>query len=239
MKKKYPEVAARIMAEFRSGAMKVGDAMPSETALCARIKTSRSTLRSALSELERLGMIERRQGAATRVLSIEPPPTYVHSMSASGDLMQFAGPSWRVVHDIRPVVADEALAASLDQRPGRRWTLIRQTRHIKAQSAPVGWTDVYLNEAYSDIAEDVRDYSGLVYTLLEQRHNVVIREIRQSIRAAPVPTELAKPLEVEAGSSALELRRTYLDGEGETQIVTLSVLPAENYRYEIVLRRQA
>ena len=227
------------MADLRSGAYKIGDAMPSETALCAQFEVGRSTVRSAIAELERLGLVERRQGAATRVRSIEPPPTYVHSMSASGDLMQFAGPSWREVRDIRPVVADERLAASLDDRPGRRWTLIRQTRHIEDQEAPVGWTDIYLNEAYQDIAEDTRDYAGLVYTLLEERHNVVIAEIRQSIRAAPVPAEFSDILEVEAGSSALELRRTYLDGEGMSQIITLSVLPAETYRYEIILRRQA
>lgn len=239
MKKRYPEVAARIMADLRSGAFKVGDAMPSETALCAKFEVGRSTVRSAIAELERLGLVERRQGAATRVRSIEPPPTYVHSMSASGDLMQFAGPSWREVRDILPVVADETLATTLDDRPGRRWTLIRQTRHIQGQSAPVGWTDVFLNEAYQDIAEEIRNYEGLVYTLLEERHNVVIHEIRQSIRAAPVPADFAQTLEVGAGSSALELRRTYLDGEGTPQIITVSVLPAKNYRYEIILLRQA
>ena len=125
MKKRYPEVASRIMADLRAGALKVGDAMPSETALCARFDVGRSTVRSALAELERLGLVERRQGAATRVLSTEPPPTYVHSMTAAGDLMQFAGPSWRAVREIAPVVADDALAAALDDRPGRRWMLIR------------------------------------------------------------------------------------------------------------------
>ena len=67
---------------------------------------------------------------------------------------------------------------------------------------------------------------------------MVIREIWQSIRAAPVPADISRTLEVDAGSAALELRRTYLDGEGTSQIITLSVLPAESYRYEIVLRRQ-
>ena len=238
MKRRYPEVAARIMADIRSGAFRVGDAMPSEAELCAQVEVGRSTVRSAIAELERLGLVERRQGAATRIRSIEPPPTYVHSMSASGDLMQFAGPSWRNVRDILPIIADEKLAAALDDRPGRHWTLIRQTRHIEGQLSPVGWTDVYLNEDFQDIAEEIRDYAGLVYTLLEERHNVVIREIWQSIRAAPVPADISRTLEVDAGSAALELRRTYLDGEGTSQIITLSVLPAESYRYEIVLRRQ-
>lgn len=239
MKKRYHMVAARIMAELRSGTIKVGDPMPSEAVLCTRFDASRSTIRSAMAELERLGLIERRQGAATRVISTEPPPTYVHSMSAADDLMQFAGPSWREVRETLPVVADEALAARLNDRPGRRWILIRQTRHVREQAAPVGWTDVYLDEEYADIAPEVPDYPGLVYALLEERHDVVIHEIRQSISAVPVPADLAEPLQVSAGSRALQLQRHYRDAGGVNRIITVSVLPAENYRYEITLRRQA
>ena len=239
MKKRYTDVAARIMADLRTGLFNVGDPMPSEAALCERFRASRSTIRSALAELQRLGLVERKQGAATRVLSIEPPPTYVHSMSATGDLMQFAGRSRREVREVIPLVADEALAERLGDRPGRHWTLIRQTRHVESQSAPVGWTDVYLDARFADVAEEVQDYAGLVYALLEERHPVVIREIRQKIRAVPVPAKLAAALEVEPLSSALELRRTYLDGDGASQIITVSVLPAASYSYEITLKRQA
>ncbi|WP_158971132.1 UTRA domain-containing protein, partial [Chachezhania sediminis] len=124
-------------------------------------------------------------------------------------------------------------------RPGRRWMLIRQTRHIDGQDAPVGWTDVYLADDYADIADEIPDYPGLVYSLLEERHAVVIQEIRQSIRAIMLPQEFADPLQVPAHSPALELRRTYRDGDGISQIITLSVLPAQHYSYDITLRRQA
>ncbi|WP_421904519.1 GntR family transcriptional regulator [Mameliella sp.] len=238
MKKRYPEVAARLMADLRAGAFRVGEALPSEAALCARFGASRSTIRSALTELARLGMIDRKQGAATRVISSEPPPTYVHSMTATGDLLQFAGASRREVLSVSRVVADDALAQRLGDRPGRRWCLIRQTRHVDGLEAPVGCTDVFLNETYADIADEVQDYSGLVYTLLEERHGVIIREIRQSIKARPVPESLADLLQVAPGSHALELRRQYLDGGAENQIATVSILPADRYSYEITLRRE-
>jgi len=238
MKKKYPEVSARIMSELRSGAFKVGDVMPSEAALCDQLGTSRSTVRAALAELQRLGLIERKQGAPTRVLSTEPPPSYVHKMSATGDLMQFAGPSWRKVHSSVAIVADEDLADRLQDRPGRRWTLIRQTRHIEEQEVPVCWTDVYLCERYADIVSDIADYPGLIYSLLESRHDVIIREIRQLIRAVTIPDEIAPGLNAKLGQQAIELCRCYRDASGENKIITVSTLPAESYTYEIRLLRQ-
>lgn len=238
MKKRYPEVAVQIMSNLRSGDVQVGDSMPSEAVLCKKFGASRSTIRSALAELQNLGLIERKQGAPTRVLSTEPPPSYVHTMHATGDLMQFAGPSWRNVQSIMPIVADEALAERLQDRPGRKWVLIRQTRHIEGREAPVCWTDVYLCENYADIADEIPNYPGLVYALLEERHQVVIREIRQLIRAVPVPEELAEPLNVKPGDHAMELSRGYRNASGENKIITVSTLPAESYSYEIIMRRQ-
>lgn len=238
MKKRYPEVAERIMAELRSGEIRIGTSLPSEAVLCARFGVSRSTIRSALAELQRLGLIERKQGAATRVLSAEPPPTYVHSMLAAGDLMQFAGPSHRRVHSITPIVADERLGMWLEDKPGRRWIQISQTRHIADKEVPVGWTDIYLDETYADIAAEIADYHGLVYSLLEERHGILIHEIRQTIRATPVPEHLAGPLCVNAQTHALELRRYYMDRKRKNQIISISVLPSQHYTYEITLIRQ-
>ena len=84
---------------------------------------------------------------------------------------------------------------------------IRQTRHIQSLAFPVGWTDVHLSEQYADIAADVPDYLGLVYSLLEERHGVIIHEIRRSIRAVPIPEDLAEALHVVPAGHALELRR--------------------------------
>lgn len=101
-----------------------------------------------------------------------------------------------------PIVADEALAKRLDGRPGRRWLLIRQTRHIDGEETPVGWTDVYLSEDHAGIGPDIPDYPGLIYALLEERRGVVITEIRQSIRAIPMPPHLAGVLRADPGGGA-------------------------------------
>lgn len=238
MKKRYASVAHSLLKEIRSGAFQVGDTMPSEAELGARFGVSRSTVRSALAQLQLMGIVERKQGAPTRIMATEVAPTYVHTMSATGDLMMFAGRSWREVQKIEPIVADESLAARLDGRPGRRWVRISQLRRSENQDAPVGWTDVYVCAKYKDIAVDIPDYPGLIYLLLEERHSVLIHEIVQSINSVAVPDSLAESLEVNAGELALELTRHYLNAEGKSLMVSISVLPAIHYRYEIRLKRQ-
>ncbi|UOM35063.1 GntR family transcriptional regulator [Acuticoccus sp. I52.16.1] len=233
------QVAQDMIEAFRRGAYAIGDALPPEAELCRRFKVSRATVRTALSQLQGLGLVHRHQGAATRVMATEIAPIYVHSMHAAGDLMNFAGPTVRKVHHIEPMIADEEFAAELDNRPGRRWVRVGQTRHVLGQDVPVAWTDVYIAHEYGDIADEVPAYGNLVYTLLEKRHGVITKEIRQSIVATNLSQAMATVLCAEPGESALKLTRRYIDMQDTCSLVAISTLPSPSFCYEITLRRQA
>lgn len=236
---RHRQVADRIMGDIRSGRFAIGTLLPSEPVLATEYGVSRSTLRAALTTLQGLGIVERKQGAGTRVCAAEAAPVYVHSMIASGDLMQFAGPSTRHIHEVEKLVADEALALRLDDRPGRRWIRIGQTRHIASCNTPVCWTDVYLPAEYADLLDEIPVYNGLIYTLIEQRHGVTIAEILQRIRAIDTPSNLLSRFETDVGTKALELTRRYRSGSGECELISISVLPEKTYTYEITLTRKA
>jgi len=232
------QVALDMIDAFRRGTYAIGDALPPEAELCRQFKVSRSTVRTALSQLQGLGLVHRHQGAATRVMATEVAPVYVHSMHATGDLMNFAGRTVRTVHQIEPMIADEAFAAELDSRPGRHWVRVGQSRNVVGETRPVAWTDVYIAQEYGDIAEEVRTCPNLVYTLLEKRHGIITREIRQSIVATTLDMAMAQVFDAAPGASALKLTRRYIDMQDDCVIVAISVLPSPDFRYEIVLRRQ-
>ena len=65
------QVAQDMIEAFRRGAYAIGDALPPEAELCRRFKVSRATVRTALSQLQGLGLVHRHQGAATRVMATE------------------------------------------------------------------------------------------------------------------------------------------------------------------------
>lgn len=68
----YRQVKDRITQLIDDGVMKVGDQLPSERALSARLGVSRHSLRQAMSALEAQGLIEIRHGSGAYLVDREP-----------------------------------------------------------------------------------------------------------------------------------------------------------------------
>ncbi len=64
---KHERLRVYLLQELRSGRLKPGDALPTELALAASSEVSRNTVRHALAELERNGLIRRVRGSGTFV----------------------------------------------------------------------------------------------------------------------------------------------------------------------------
>lgn len=68
-------VARQLRSAILTGTHQPGDLLPPERDLAAQFGVDRHTLRSALSELEQLGLIQRRQGSGSRVLDFRETGT--------------------------------------------------------------------------------------------------------------------------------------------------------------------
>src|SRR3954452_13463484 len=64
---KHERLRAYLLKELSGGRLKPGDALPTEVALAASAEVSRNTVRHALAELERSGLIRRVRGSGTFV----------------------------------------------------------------------------------------------------------------------------------------------------------------------------
>ena len=63
----YLQLAESLRGMIDEGAVRVGEALPSERELSARTRISRVTVRKALDALLREGMLSRRRGSGTYV----------------------------------------------------------------------------------------------------------------------------------------------------------------------------
>src|SRR4051812_30129079 len=103
----WGSVSQALRAEIAAGSPPLGQLLPGEHELCARFGVSRHTIREALRELADQGLVHRKQGSGTRVVSAIPQGRYVQSMRTLEQLRQYAS-------DTRLVLRGIDLAAPLE-----------------------------------------------------------------------------------------------------------------------------
>jgi len=125
--------------------------------VCAQYDTSRHTVRAALHDLQQLGFVSRRKNVGTRVESAQPSNDFRPSLASAENLVQFGTTHVREVQAVEKTTATSALAKELGCAPDARWLRISSLRMDRdPRRPPIGWTDVYIDPAYSKIEEIVR-----------------------------------------------------------------------------------
>ena len=244
METRYAFVARQLAEAIACGQHEVGSILPNEFELADQFGVSRGTVRSALNELQQLGLIDRRRNAGTRVVASKPETgisNYAQSLGSVDEVVQYAAATQRCIQEFADEVADRKLAALLECRPGRRWLRVSSIRIDGAnpKAKPICWTDNYVDDQYSEIIRaHAKRYKGALGELIEARAGRRISEIKQTIAAIGIPEQVAEKLKAEPGAHALEMTRRYFDGAGEAFMVTISIHPADRYQYVMRLLRQ-
>jgi GntR family transcriptional regulator len=234
----FADIARDLTQGIQSGRFPVGSLLPTELELRDRYGTSRHTVRAALHELEQLGLVSRRKNVGTRVESNEPTKAFRPSLASVDDLVQFAA-NIRAVQSIEDTIVEGALAKELGCVTGTRWLRISSLRlRDNVNSTPIGWTDVYLDTAYAEIADTIRaSPETLISSLIESRYGRRIAEIQQEIKATTASQTMARKLRVDVGTPMLKIVRRYLDMAGQIFEASITFHPAERFSVSMRLRR--
>jgi GntR family transcriptional regulator len=235
----HSDISRHLTDAITSGHFALGSLLPTELELCNHYKTSRHTVRAALAELQRLGLVSRRKNVGTRVEAAKPRDTFRPTLASVDDLVHFGTEHLRQVQSIEEVAVAGAVADDLGCAPRLRISSLRLDGG--SESGPIGWTDVYVDPAYSEIGEIVRESpETLISSLIGTRYDRQIAEIHQDVRACTVKdAAMAKALLVEQGAAALKIVRQYLDADGQAFEVSISVHPADRFSVSMRLTRSA
>ncbi|WP_414449364.1 GntR family transcriptional regulator [Burkholderia sp. 22PA0099] len=235
----FADIARDLTDGIASGRYPVGSNLPTELELRDHYQTSRHTVRAALAELQERGLVSRRKNAGTRVESAQPRNDFRPSLASVDDLVQFGSEHLRQVQSVERIAATAKLASTLHCAPGETWLRISSLRITEDKdSPPVGWTDVYLDPSYGEVADAARENPDtLISTLIERRYGRAIEEIRQDVRAVTVAPLMARRLQVEPGSAALQIVRRYYDSAGTSFETSVTLHPAERFHISMQLTR--
>src|SRR5262245_45052827 len=133
---RYAQIFNTLSRRMQAGKYPVDMRLPTESELCDEFNASRFTVREALRRLVEQGMVQRRQGAGSIVVSTTPQAQYVHSLSSLNDLFQFALDTHYELLSTSPVTLDAKIAADLGVAAGERWQLVEGLRrHEKGGKA--------------------------------------------------------------------------------------------------------
>ena len=237
----YEDIARDLLEAIHRGQYPVGGLIPTELELAARYEVSRQTVRAAMRRLTELGAVSRRKGSGTRVESREAPQqSFQQTLGSLGDLVALAAATERDIRSIETIVMDRKAARRFGCQPGSRWLRIAYVRaSTKPKAPPLAWVDCYVEESYADAVRNVRKDRRLVCDMIADSYGVIAAEVHQTVAATLIPNEFAKPLGAEAGSSALEVIRRYLDSQGRLFEISESTHPAGRYVVTSVLKRVA
>ena len=86
----YRRLYEALRERITTGRYPVGSLLPTEAALCEEFNLSRYTVREALRQLTVLGLVARRQGSGSQVVSDATPVVFTQSMRSLSELFQYA-----------------------------------------------------------------------------------------------------------------------------------------------------
>jgi DNA-binding GntR family transcriptional regulator len=221
----YRALAEHLGGQIRKGTFAVGDKMPTEAQLCHQHGLSRGTVRQALHHLESAGLINRRPGAGSQVVSSVPVGTYQPLASSAADIVDLVAQTRIVRPTTRELVADRELAKRLGTKAGTSWWVMAGVRKRRdRQGQPLCFSEQYLR------AELPRDQ--LLHGIVDPTEPITGR-FEQVITAVVLSDEMARSLAADAGSAALVITRRHRDSSGRLVSVGVHTHPAD--RFSIVL----
>ncbi|WP_153337423.1 MULTISPECIES: GntR family transcriptional regulator [unclassified Nocardioides] len=201
---------ARLAGELREaildGTYPVGGRLPTESALCESHGLSRGTVRVALRTLEDQGLITRRPGAGTTVVSRQPVEEYLPLVTNRDQLIALYRDTGVVRPDTRHVRVDAGLAAHTGLPEGSEWTVLEGVRRSRRDPSgpPLCWTEQYLPPSDPPYDPDL----AASHTAAMPPHR-----IEQTVRAVAMPGRYAAVLGATPGSPALVIGRRHLDAD--------------------------
>jgi GntR family transcriptional regulator len=228
----YLQLKRWIEDAIHSGALNPGDALPSERDLATKVDVSRVTVRKAVLQLVRDGVLVQRHGSGTFVA----PLTQRVEQSLS-HLTSFTEDMARRGMEVRAEWLDRGLyVPSPEETVILGLTSGEQVARI-ARLRLTGDTPLAIERA-SLSSRTLPDPTGIGDSLYKHLDKTGSRPIRaiQRIRAANLNEEDAALLQVPAGSAGLNIERTSYLASGRVIEFTRSIYRGDTYDFVAELR---
>jgi GntR family transcriptional regulator len=229
----YLQLKESLMAEIRSRHYRAHQRLPSERELAAQFNVSRMTVRQALVDLAREGVIYTRVGKGTFVAGPKIDQQ-LHALSGfSQDVRARGGHPSSKVLEARVIPASPEVAAALRILPEADVVLL--TRLRLADGVPLAIEAAHLPLALVPdlLSHDFATES--LYSVLENEYGLLLTQAEQTIEAALANAREIELLELTPPAAVLRIQRLTLADSVPVEYV-LSTYRGDCYKFRSTLR---
>ncbi len=211
----YRKVGESLRRKISDGGLAADALLPSESDLCAQYKASRKTIRSALTLLEREGLVVAIPGVGRRVRGAGGHPV-VSNCESIPFLMRPDKPSGRLAVLLHP---------RLEERGFRLWPVIADYAEPKTQTD--NFSRLAAHAASASIVQfDSRQSEGFLAGLAAARHPIVLAGAQARLGMDAVDVDHAAAVEL-AIAHATRL------GHRRVSLLTSDILVARHPSYQV------
>ena len=230
----YRQIAEAFEQKIRSGELDVDDVLPTEQSLQDMYNVSRVTVRKAIEQLEKQGLVQRIKGSGT----------YVKYNPAKYDSFQLKGfdenitaqgrtAGTKVIHfQLEP--APSAIAEHLKIEAGTMIFSIIRIRTIDDEPEILEQSYMPLS-LFPDLSVEVMQTSK--YHYIEKQKGYQISHSRQDLKPVLATDVIAKHLNIKTNHPVIRQRSTSELINGEIFEYSVQYLRGFQYRFEYIARR--
>ncbi len=226
----YHQVVQGIEGMIRSGTLEPGSRLENEIELANRLNLSRPTMRKAMDELVRSGLLVRKRGVGTQVVASQVRRPLELS-SLNDDLVRTGQkPSTRVLSFSHgPGLEEQRTTLQLPAGVG----IYHFTRLRSVGNKPLALMENWVRDDVAQLSEETLQERGM-YDLLRTA-GVNFRLAQQRIGAAVADEYQAEMLGCEPGAALVTMERTAVDDTGRNIETGHHVYRADSYSFEMTL----
>lgn len=229
----YTELREMIL----SGMLEQGERLPSETELAQEMGISRSSLREAIGNLEREGLLVKKQGIGTFVTSLTPIIRGgIERLTGVMDFVKANGyeAQSRLI-SFNASVADPALASLLNLPPG---SIVYNLTTIKlASEVPVA---LCVDSIPESVFKNPVKPENLQYSLFEglkKDHDIEIFYAEAEIIPMVSDQNISSKLQIAEGEAVLLLSQIHFDRDNNKILYSKSYFPSGKFTFRLIRKR--
>jgi GntR family transcriptional regulator len=233
----HAQIRELLRARIVDGSYKSHTQMPSENEMVRTFSVSRITVRQALADLQKEGLIFRIHGKGTFVS--KPKATQnLRRLEGFGEAMSVSGhETFSKVIGHRIVRAGRIVAERLRISERDDVTELRRIRYLDREPISLDVTYVPVSIGERLVREDLvrRD----IFAILENDYGIGLGNADLSIEAVLADDEIASALKIEAGSPILRIERLTFTADKKPLDFEFLYFRGDAFQYRLCIERRA